>query len=385
MTETPWTLPWTLRDAPHALVDILRGCDIVCPDCYNRRAPEIKPVARVLAEVDELMRRRPLQSVALVGGEILLHPGLEEIIREIRRRSLYVELFTNALRLDERRLDGLAAAGTNLIFAHIQREQRRPDLPSPADLETVRALWAAKTEAVAARGMDAGLALTLRRRNMDEGLAMIRYAIASPHVRYVLITLGRATAHLGPVWGDLETGLRGARPDAAAAGADRDATPPMEEVASLMRREGLRPFAALPAEGAPTRLHWLSYVVGWARRRNGRAVTLSFRAGAAEAAFVRWYRRRNGKYPFFLPHQPSRFRLQAALQCLHGGRDALRFWQAARRRDANAHAKRILFQQPATIGDDGRVIHCRACPDAVLIEGRLVPACLCDCWQPAPA
>ena len=40
--------------------------------------------------------------------------------------------------------------------------------------------------------------------------------------------------------------------------------------------------------------------------------------------------------------------------------------------------KRLLFQCPAQVAPDGRVIHCVCCPDACHKQGRLVPICIAD-------
>ena len=41
-------------------------------------------------------------------------------------------------------------------------------------------------------------------------------------------------------------------------------------------------------------------------------------------------------------------------------------------------AKHIIFQQGATPDAAGTLSICRDCPDAVVIDGRLLPVCLAD-------
>ena len=127
-------LPWTSETVPHAVLDILRGCNIRCRDCYNLQPDHIRPLAEIEAQLDALMRLRRLHSVSLVGGEITLHPELIEIVQSVRQRGLFVELFTNGVALNDDLLARLKQAGANVIFLHIETDQRRqicqPDPPS---------------------------------------------------------------------------------------------------------------------------------------------------------------------------------------------------------------------------------------------------------------
>ena len=122
------------------MLDILRGCNVRCRDCYNLQPDRIKPLAEIEAQLDALMRLRKLQSVSIVGGEITLHPHLVEIVRRVRRRGLFVELFTNGVLLNDDLLARLKQAGANVIFLHIEPHQRRPDLPAGATDEDLKRL-----------------------------------------------------------------------------------------------------------------------------------------------------------------------------------------------------------------------------------------------------
>jgi hypothetical protein len=69
------------------------------------------------------------------------------------------------------------------------------------------------------------------------------------------------------------------------------------------------------------------------------------------------------------------------LNALAGGRLAgnLRLLARASGPGARLTAKRLLFQRPAAIDEQGRVVHCQPCPDAVVKDGRMVPLCISDC------
>lgn len=380
---SPWPLPWTPASVPHALLDIVRGCNVSCASCYNTREPRMKSLSQIETELDGLMARRRLHSISLVGGEVTLHPDLCAIVRAVRRRGLFVELFTNALLLDPPLLAALKAAGANVIFAHIEQSQKRDDLPGAASLDDVRRLWEEKTALIAGAGMDAGLTMTVRRDSMAELREMIGFTLHSPHVRYVLITLHRDVRTIKAFHGDLETGLTGERDESHAP--EHGEAPTIGEMRDMMREAfGFSPFAALGSNVDPADWRWLSYMIGAATPPGGKPVFHAFKASRAEPFILNLYRRLAGRYPFYVPHRPLQFRLQTLVNALAGGdrAGALSFLRTALRPETGAHAKRILFQNPATLAADGRIIHCRTCPDAVLREGRLVPVCIGDRWEP---
>ena len=99
MKNRIWHLPWTAADVPHALVDINRGCNVTCRSCYNTQPAIAKPVDDIKRDFETLMQMRKLDSVSIVGGEILMHPDLSDIVSYIRSKDIHVELFTNGLLL----------------------------------------------------------------------------------------------------------------------------------------------------------------------------------------------------------------------------------------------------------------------------------------------
>ena len=96
MKNSPLQLPWTPENVPHAILDILRGCNIRCRDCYNLQPNRIKPLAEIDAQLNALTRLRKLQSISIVGGEPTLHPDLVEIVRQAQS-SRWLEENKNAL------------------------------------------------------------------------------------------------------------------------------------------------------------------------------------------------------------------------------------------------------------------------------------------------
>lgn len=372
-------LPWHAQDVPHAVLDILRGCNIRCRDCYNLLPDQIKPLDEIEAQLDGLIHRRRLQSVSIVGGEITLHPDLVEIVRRVRRRGLFAELFSNGVDLGDELLARLRRAGANVIFLHIEPGQRRPDLPACATAEDVRRLRKSLAARVAAHGIEAGLAATAYRDRLDEVEAAVALALEAPEISYLLITWRRDVGAMPLLTGDLDAGLS-CDPAAAPGAAVQAEISPDELCHWLGQRFGLTPFAFLGSNIDPADPRWLSFLVGTAHRRGTLVRHLNIRPTIVERAFLGAVRRLSGRYPFYQQQHRLRTGLHLALNGLTSGSPILSFKLIALAclTGGRLGAKRLLFQWPASLDPRGRVIHCAHCPDAVLKAGGLVPLCISD-------
>jgi hypothetical protein len=364
---------------PHALLDIIRGCNITCEACYNTLPPAIKPLPQIESELDALQRRRRLSSVSIVGGEVLLHPQLADIVRMVKRRRIDVEIFTNGVLLTDARLAELKRAGLDVIFLHIESGQGRPDLPARPTLAQLRELWQAKSALVAGHGIDAALALTAHAGRLSEMEEIIRFTIESEHVHYLLVTLCRDLSDVACIRGDLAGGMTAERhPDVSLRHVV--ALTNLQILERLKRTMGLRPFAYLGSNVDHDDPRWLSYMVATSRNREGRLNEFSVKASCFEKAFVRILRLASGRFPMYRGQSSRQLAVQLVLNGLTGGdcRGNVAFLRAALRNRNPLLAKRILFQCPAEVDASGHIIHCAHCPDAVIQGGRLVPVCLTD-------
>ena len=43
--------------------------------------------------------------------------------------------------------------------------------------------------------------------------------------------------------------------------------------------------------------------------------------------------------------------------------------------------KRLFVQEPSFIDENGVLEHCESCPDATVKNGKVVPVCVCDCFE----
>ncbi len=317
MNIRAWQLPWKEQWVPHALLDVLRGCNISCRACYNTEPPQAKSLDQIQDEFEIMRRHRRLDSISVVGGEPTIHPQLIEIVRLVKAADVSVELFTNGLLLERELLSQLKEVGTDLVFLHIDAHQNRPDLDATVP-QALAQLRAAKAAEVAAADIEVGLSITAYPDALGEVDEAIEFVLSSPHVDYLVVTLFRNVPAIPCLKGCLETGFRG---EPIATQTDRQSGLTNELLAvRLHDRFGLLPFAYVGSNLDNQDLRWVSYLIGAAVGGDRPAAWAMLRASAIERLFLvlsRWLR---GRYPFYIKQDPGRFRLQLILNAMTGGR-----------------------------------------------------------------
>ena len=110
----------------------IRRCNIDCGYC-NEYDKVSKPVdaAQMIARIDKLASLGT-SVVAFSGGEPMLHPDLDELIRHIRRRGMIAGLITNGYLLSPKRIRALNDAG--LDYLQISIDNIEPDEVSKKSL-----------------------------------------------------------------------------------------------------------------------------------------------------------------------------------------------------------------------------------------------------------
>ena len=378
MRREPWRLAWGSAEVPHAVIDILRGCNISCKACYNSAPPAFKTLRQIEQELERLLELRRLHSIVLLGGEVTLHPQLCEIIHLIREKGVHVELFTNAVLLNDEFAARLKAAGTDLVFVHIEPGQVRPDLPPGSSGSRLRGLLEEKASILARHGITAGYSFTAYPEDWEALLQGIQYAVESPVIEYLLITLYRDMRRMGGIHGSLAEELRG-EPGRPSADPQKDIT--LGQVQHVLsERLGLLPFAYVPSNRDASERRWLSYLLGCIVREGKPTVCRPILASAFERIFTKVHRLLTGRASFYQRNRPLRIRLHLLLNAVSGGAFLTNMRLLSRGTLGFGRLKclRLVFQSPAELDGEGRVIHCLDCPDAALRKGRLVPVCLMD-------
>jgi MoaA/NifB/PqqE/SkfB family radical SAM enzyme len=115
----------------------IRRCNIDCGYCneYDKVSPPV-PYETLIARIDKLAELGT-SVVAFSGGEPLLHPKLDDLIRQIRHRGMMAGLITNGFLLSEERITALNAAG--LDYMQISIDNVVPDDVSKKSLKTLDA------------------------------------------------------------------------------------------------------------------------------------------------------------------------------------------------------------------------------------------------------
>src|SRR6266852_2454733 len=122
----------------------MRRCNLDCGYC-NEYDDVSKPVP-----LEEMKRRLDILAdmgtsmITISGGEPLMHPELEDVIRHMRKRGIYAGMITNGFLLSKERIGTLNDAG--LEFLQISIDNVTPDEVSKKSLKTLdsRLEWLAQ-------------------------------------------------------------------------------------------------------------------------------------------------------------------------------------------------------------------------------------------------
>jgi pyruvate-formate lyase-activating enzyme len=372
-----WKLPWYGKMVPHAVLDILRDCNISCRACYNA-CPSATPktLEAITEELENLLRFRRLSSISIVGGEVALHPQLCEIISMVRKRGLHVELVTNGLAVDNAMMEKLADAGLTVIYFHIEQGQKRPDLPANHSFDDINRLRMKKATMAANHGIDVGLTLTVYPNEIDELQSTLSFVLQSPHVNFLLVTMFRDTSTIDSLHGDISTGISGT-----------GSPPPAEtrrclNTLALWIKEQLDfdPFAFIGSNLDPNDPRWLSYLIVATQESDDNYRYQSMQPSILEKALMLYYGWIKKRYPMYIKQDVSQIRAQLLLNGLltWNLKKYQQLINISKQKNAHISTKRILFQNPAELTENGTLLHCHYCPDAVIKNGELVPVCIAD-------
>ena len=129
---------WGLLDTGHpilAQIVPMRRCNLACAYCneYDKTSDPV-PLATMLRRIDRLGELRT-GIVTLSGGEPMMHPELDDIIRRTRDRGMLAGLITNGFYLGPERIERLNDAG--LEYLQISIDNVMPDEVSQKSLKTL--------------------------------------------------------------------------------------------------------------------------------------------------------------------------------------------------------------------------------------------------------
>src|SRR5690606_17519735 len=112
-----------------------RRCNLACGYCneYDDHSDPV-PIRELITRVDQLADLGTAV-ITISGGEPLLHPELEEVIRRIRKRKMIAGMITNGYLISRKRIRSLNTAGLDHLQISIDNVQ--PDDVSMKSLKVL--------------------------------------------------------------------------------------------------------------------------------------------------------------------------------------------------------------------------------------------------------
>jgi MoaA/NifB/PqqE/SkfB family radical SAM enzyme len=164
--------------SPHhpivAFIIPIRRCNLSCAYCneYDKSSEPV-PTAVMLRRIDRLAELGTA-AITISGGEPLLHPDLDDIIRRIRSRGILATLITNGYLLTSDRIKRLNRAGLN--YLQISIDNVKPDDISMKSLKVLdHKLRALAGDAEFAVNINSVVGSSIR--NSEDSLAVTRRAL----------------------------------------------------------------------------------------------------------------------------------------------------------------------------------------------------------------
>lgn len=152
----------------------IRRCNLSCAYCneYDKVSERV-PTTVMLRRID-LLAQLGTAAITISGGEPLLHPELDEIIRRIRKHGILATLITNGYLLTSARIKALNRAGLN--YLQISIDNVTPDDISKKSLKVLdKKLRELAREAAFAVNINSVVGSSIR--NPEDALAITRRAL----------------------------------------------------------------------------------------------------------------------------------------------------------------------------------------------------------------
>ncbi|MFC1494173.1 radical SAM protein [Thermodesulfobacteriota bacterium] len=129
-------MPWTTSDNAFSWLEITRRCDLNCGYCYQSNdLSSDKPISQIEKELKAILHLRKTDSIFISGGEPLLHPDLEQIVKMVNSHSVKPVILTNGNKLSKGKIKTLKANGLFGFVIHVDRGQSRPGWAGKSEKE----------------------------------------------------------------------------------------------------------------------------------------------------------------------------------------------------------------------------------------------------------
>lgn len=370
-----YNMKWSLKEAPHGLIDILRGCNCKCAACYNNSATKIKPYDKITEEIDLMLSKRNVSTIGIIGGEPLLHPDIFKIISYIKQKGVCAELLTNGILIDNNMSKELASAGLDFVLLHIDKAQIRPDLKCNTDIDEINRLRDEKAKILSEHGIDVGMSITIDKNDLNGNLDdYIKSFEGSKYINTFLVTLYKDIKNIGKLKGDLESGIVG---DYTERDIENEPTA-LDILEYFAKVKKAIPYWYISGHINKQKPHWLMYLFAVSYSKSGILQDIvNIKYSYLEKLYLRYYLTKYKKYPTFKKRNTKSNLMHILLNGIMGGFifKNLKFLFKVFRKEVIL--KRILVQELANVNKEG-VEYCENCPDAIIKNGKLVPNCISD-------
>ena len=350
-------LPWRGKTVPHAVVDIIRGCNCRCAHCYNSAAPRAKSMDEISSDVRAICAARNVRTISLSGGEPLLHPQILDVVRMLKREAcVSASMLTNGILFDDEMAARLGEAGLDFVTLHVQKGQIRPDCDD-ARVESVRR---EKGRIARAHGIYPAIVETIASDDAQAFAALGRFLRGAPEFEYALVTVARDFSSIDPSVAEPE--------------------PDRGPMLSALAGKGYVPSVFVGG-------HFRRGVPRWYVLQSVQAVDSSgrerawniVRPGLVERAFLWGCALLCRRSVHWMKSTSAKTKARLVVNGLFGGRlSTLAFAVRAVLHGWRVLEKHIIVQYPPRSLGGGRVEFCDSCPDATVRDGRLRPLCISD-------
>ncbi|GEM_PF-4547118 len=345
-------LPWRDETTPNVMLEVTNACNLACRACYAFLGTSFKSLEELSEEVTTARTLRPIDTVTLTGGEPLLHPRLDEVVRMLADQNLNVFLLTNGVRASAERLKRLKEAGLSDILFHVDFGQNRSDIPSPATLPDIQDKLTDLMKMAEGAGLDPSISFTLYDEPESVLEELLDWFLFHPSGTMLFLSDAKDPLHPVPLdqtrWESIST--------------------------SLEQRYGVKPFACIPATGVQNPPVWYSYFIP-IKVESRESKIYPYQGTVADLGLMRLGRLLKGTYMHRMPKHERLIRLRVALEGLTSFK--LRSaWQFLRRKPHTHYQhKMLVYDGGPYLTESGELVNCSYCPTAILKQGELVKCC----------
>ncbi len=122
-----YRLPWNLSDNIISWLEPTAKCNLACLGCYRKNEVNShKTLSEIRDELNVFIKYRRSDSISIAGGEPLLHPQIDKIVKMVADLGCKPIVNTNGIALTPGLLHELKLAGVFGFTFHIDSRQNRP-------------------------------------------------------------------------------------------------------------------------------------------------------------------------------------------------------------------------------------------------------------------